>query len=75
MGREIKPLRMLMVDSPANAGLVLHQMRNFAYDVTAERVDTQEALVAALAAGAWDIVISDQELPALSSSSVLQVHA
>ncbi|HVF10950.1 MAG TPA: diguanylate cyclase, partial [Abditibacteriaceae bacterium] len=62
-----------MIGSSANAGLILHQMRNSAYDVTAERVDSPETMAAALATGSWDIVISDQDVAAVSASDVLHV--
>jgi PAS domain S-box-containing protein len=53
--------------------LVLRQLRAGGYDVTAERVDTAEAMHAALVQAPWDLVISDYALLRFSGTEALQV--
>ena len=68
------PLRCLIVeDSEDDARLVLRQLRDGGYDVTSERVDTPEAMRAALAGQPWDIVISDYKMPRFSGTAALEL--
>lgn len=68
------PLRVLLVeDSPADAALVLAHLRRDGYAPAARRVETVEALRAALAEGPWDCVLSDYELPRFSGLEALRV--
>jgi signal transduction histidine kinase/DNA-binding NarL/FixJ family response regulator len=54
----------LVEDSEDDADLVLRALRRAGYDVSYERVDTEEAMRAALARERWDLVISDFVMPA-----------
>jgi PAS domain S-box-containing protein len=66
------PLRVLLVeDSEDDARLVLRVLRRGGYDPVAERVDTEDALRAALARGGWDVVLSDHSMPKLTSHTAL----
>jgi two-component system, NarL family, sensor histidine kinase UhpB len=68
------PLRALLVeDSEDDALLVQRELRRGGYEPVCERVDTAEAMEAALEEGAWDIVISDHSMPAFSSSAALEL--
>lgn len=69
-----KLLRCLIVeDSEDDALLVLRQLRGGGYDVTSERVETAEAMRAALDRQPWDIVISDYKMPHFSGLAALEL--
>ncbi|HVV85392.1 MAG TPA: response regulator [Kofleriaceae bacterium] len=69
-----KPLRALLVeDLEEDAILVLRELRRGGYDVTHERVETPEALEAALDQRAWDVVLSDFSLPRFSGPMALRI--
>ena len=58
------PLDLLLVeDSADDAELVLLALRRGGYQVRPLRVDTAAAMSAALAAGPWDLVLSDYQIP------------
>ena len=68
------PLRALLVeDSEDDALLLQRELRRGGYEPACERVDTAEAMEAALEEGTWDIVISDNSMPAFSSSAALEL--
>ena len=68
------PLRCLMVeDSEDDARLVLRQLRAGGYEVISERVDTPEAMRAALDRQPWDTVISDYAMPCFSGLAALEL--
>jgi diguanylate cyclase (GGDEF)-like protein len=67
-----QPLRVLLVeDSEDDAALLLRELRKGGYAPECERVDNGAALEAALAKAAWDIVITDHNLPGYSSEAAL----
>jgi two-component system cell cycle sensor histidine kinase/response regulator CckA len=69
-----RPLRVLLVeDSEADAELLLHELKIAGFDLTWQRVETADAMRAALARGEWDIVLSDYSLPTFSGPEALQV--
>ena len=71
---ERESLRVILVeDSEDDARLVLRELSSGGYDVTAQRVDTPQALLDALDAGQWDLVISDHNLPQFSAPEALRV--
>ncbi|HEX2677629.1 MAG TPA: response regulator [Polyangiales bacterium] len=58
------PLRVLILeDDDDDAALVLRELRRGGYDPKWQRVCTPEAMSEALAAGPWDLVISDWSMP------------
>jgi signal transduction histidine kinase len=72
MGKAPRALRALIVeDVEQDAQLLLRELRRGDYDVSFERVDTAEAMSAALARQPWDIVISDHEMPRFSAPLAL----
>jgi PAS domain S-box-containing protein len=69
-----QPLRVLLVeDSDDDAQLVLRELDRGGYQVTAQRVDTAEAMAAALRDSTWDMVISDFTMPSFSAIAALRV--
>ena len=67
-----RPLRVLQIeDVESDALLVLRELRRGGFAVTAERVETPEALAAALTQP-WDVVISDYSMPRFSAPLALQ---
>jgi two-component system, cell cycle sensor histidine kinase and response regulator CckA len=69
-----KSLRVLLVeDSEDDAELLLHELRGGGYDVVAERVQTPDAMRAALQRESWHIVLSDYSLPGFSGPAALAV--
>src|SRR5580704_9773311 len=69
-----QPLRVLIVeDDERDAALVLHELRRCDYEVTYERVETPEAMTAALERQPWDIVLSDFTMPRFSAPAALSL--
>jgi PAS domain S-box-containing protein len=66
-------LRTLIVDdSPEDAALIIRQLQQ-EFSPSFERVDTAEAMGAALDRGGWHLVISDFVMPQFSGLSALQI--
>jgi two-component system cell cycle sensor histidine kinase/response regulator CckA len=67
-----RPLRALIVeDSPDDLELLVQALERGGYDLEYECVETADAMKAALAHGAWDVVLSDYTLPTFSAPSAL----
>jgi len=67
-----KTLRTLIIeDNERDAALLLRELRNAGYDVQYERVETPEAMAAALDAKSWDIALSDYAMPRFSGPAAL----
>jgi EAL domain-containing protein (putative c-di-GMP-specific phosphodiesterase class I)/signal transduction histidine kinase len=60
-------------DVESDAALLLRELKRGGFDVTSERVETSEALAAALEREAWDVVISDYSMPGLSAPAALEL--
>lgn len=68
------PLRILLVeDSEDDALLIVRELRKGGYAPEWARVDTAEGLEHALRSDAWDIVITDHNMPRFSSQAALGV--
>ena len=68
------PLRVLLVeDSEDDALLIVRELRKGGYTPEWARVDTAEGLEHALGSGAWDIVITDHNMPRFSSQAALVI--
>jgi PAS domain S-box-containing protein len=66
------PLRVMMVeDSENDALLLLHELRRGGYAPGFERVETPEAMRAALDREPWDIILADYSLPHFSAPEAL----
>ncbi len=71
--REINGMRVLLVeDSEDEALLLTHELKRAAAEVSWKRVDTPEALRAALNEEEWDLVISDHAMPRFSSEEAFE---
>ncbi len=69
-----KSLRVLIVeDLEDDAILILRNLEREGYDVSSERVETAEAMTAALEKQAWDIIIADYKLPHFSAPAALEL--
>src|SRR6266511_5320213 len=68
------PLRALIVeDRAADADLILRELKRGGFVTTHERVETADALRAALDTHTWDIVLSDYYLPTFDAPGALAV--
>ena len=73
-GREGAPLRVLMVeDSEDDALLLARALRTAGYAPAFERVDTGDALRAALDREVWDVVLVDYVMPQFSPLAALEI--
>src|SRR5690242_17479104 len=69
-----KPLKALIVeDNERDAALLLRELRRGGYEPESERVDTAEALNAALDRQLWDVVFSDYSMPHFTATAALTV--
>ena len=69
-----KPLRVLVVeDSEDDALLLVRELQRNDYEVECERVETGEAMDAALENQAWDIIIADYSMPHFSGLEALKL--
>jgi signal transduction histidine kinase len=70
----MKFLRVLLVeDREDDALLVLDELRRGGFTVTHERVETAEAMRAALAEQTWDVIVSDYSMPVFTGIRALEV--
>ena len=68
------PIRVLIVeDSGDDADLVVRELQRGGYEPVWERVDTPEAMTAALSRQDWDLVISDYSMPRFSAPRALEL--
>jgi PAS domain S-box-containing protein len=63
----------MVEDSEDDAKLILRHLREGGYLVTPERVDTPEAMRAALDRQPWDIIIADYRMPHFSGLAALEL--
>ena len=74
MSKAIAPLSALIVeDSASDAGLMVRQLERLGYKVRYERVDNAVAMRAALATLAWEVVLSDYNVPGFGAMEALAV--
>ncbi len=67
-------LRVLLIEDQENdAELVLHALRSGGFEPEHQRVDTPEAMTAALAGRPWDLVISDFTMPRFNGLDALEL--
>ncbi|HET9122294.1 MAG TPA: response regulator, partial [Acidiferrobacteraceae bacterium] len=69
-----KRLRILTIeDSEDDTELLMRDLRRGGFDPEWERVETADEMRTALAAGSWDVVLSDNMMPNFSASMALQI--
>jgi len=69
-----KPLKVLCVDdSEDDVHLVVNQLESCGWDVGWERVDTREAMIAALARSSFDLIVSDYHMPRFRAPEAVAV--
>jgi DNA-binding NtrC family response regulator len=67
-----KPLSALIVeDNEQDATLLVRELRRGGYDLSFDRVETPDAMCAALDKRTWDIVLSDYSMPRFSAPAAL----
>ncbi len=70
----VTPIRALIIeDSPDDTDLLLRELRQGGFDPTFRRVETAEAMIAALDDQAWDIVIADYIMPNFNGLAALNL--
>ena len=70
---EWTPLRVLVIEDQENdAQLLIGELNRLSYEVTWERVQTRDAMRAALDR-AWDVIVSDYSLPQFDALAALQM--
>lgn len=66
------PIRVLIVeDSEADAKLLIHELKRGGYEPACERVETSEAMTAALEKQVWDVITCDYNMPQFSAQAAL----
>ncbi|MDO9545455.1 MAG: PAS domain S-box protein, partial [Pelolinea sp.] len=69
------PIKLLHIeDSKADHELIMRELREGGFDVTAELVDSQDAVRAAFTRAGWDVIISDFRLPGFTGDFVLDLY-
>lgn len=69
-----KPVRILLVeDSERDAALLVLYLRRGGYEPVVERVEREDDMKSQLAAGTWDLIISDFNLPGFDAYAALKV--
>jgi two-component system, cell cycle sensor histidine kinase and response regulator CckA len=72
----MKPLRVLFIeDSDVDTELICEELKRGGYAVTHLRVDTESGLLAALAGGEWDLIISDFSMPQFDGLTAYEVFS
>jgi len=73
-GKGKRTLHVLFVeDSDDDAVLLAHELRRGGYTVESRRVQSEAGMSEALAAGGWDLVLSDYDLPHFDGMSALRL--
>jgi len=71
---ERRTLHVLMVeDSADDSALILEALREGGFEADCQRVETAAAMQTALAAGGWDVILSDHNLSGFPTKEVMSV--
>ena len=71
----MKKLRVLHIeDSIRDAQLLSRHLLRAGYELTSERVETADAMRAALKASEWDVILCDYSMPQLNALAALSVN-
>src|SRR5436189_882877 len=67
-------LRVLVVeDSEVDTMLLMRELRRAGFEPESQRVETAEAMTAALDEGEWDLILSDYALPQFGGAAALSI--
>jgi signal transduction histidine kinase len=69
MGRKLRVL--IVEDNERDAALLVRELQRGGYDLAFTRVDTQDAMNAAIETQSWDLVVSDYSMPCFSAQAAL----
>jgi signal transduction histidine kinase len=69
MGQKLRVL--IVEDSERDAALLVRELQRGGYDLAFERVDTPDAMNAAIEKQTWDLVVSDYSMPCFSAQAAL----
>jgi PAS domain S-box-containing protein len=64
---------LIVEDSESDAGLIVRQLQKASYDVSHERVETDDQMRTALEKQPWGLVIADYNLPQFSATAALEI--
>src|SRR5687768_2226262 len=68
------PLHILLVeDSEDDARLLIRELKRYGFDPNIRRVETAEAMIAALDETEWDMILADYRLPRFSGPRALEI--
>jgi signal transduction histidine kinase len=71
-----KPLRVLIIeDSERDAAILIRELKRAGYELTCERVESENAMTKALATQTWDLVLSDYALPQFNALAAVRLVA
>ena len=73
MGRALRVL--IVEDREADAAILVRELRRSGYDLTYERVETENAMTKALAERTWDLVLSDYSMPQFGALAAVRLVA
>jgi DNA-binding NtrC family response regulator len=69
-----RPIRILQIeDSERDSALLILYLKRGGFEPTLQRVDTEADMKAQLAAGKWDVIVCDFNLPGFNAYKALQV--
>ncbi len=63
----------MVEDSELDAALMTRELKSGGYDVVTERVDTEQAFLAALESKLWDLILCDYRMPEFNGLAALQL--
>jgi signal transduction histidine kinase len=69
MGQKLRVL--IVEDNERDAALLIRELKRGGYDLAFERVETPEAMAAAIEQQVWDLVISDYAMPRFGAPAAL----
>jgi signal transduction histidine kinase len=69
MSRQLSVL--IVEDNEQDAAILVRELRRGGYDLSFDRVETPDAMRAALDTGIWDIVLSDYSMPRFNAPAAL----
>jgi signal transduction histidine kinase len=70
----LKPLRVLLVeDSENDAFIISRELTKGGYDLSCERVDTEEGMRQKLREAIWDVILADYSMPMFNGLEALKI--